>query len=269
MRKTQVPALLGQPCALGPFDELRKIPDSLNLTGCDIANAVRLMKSWLYLRFTDGAFFSMCGGTRRGGNPDGSRYHPDTCGRELRATFNEAYDGVNRGVPITIELAPCWTQWSAVQEAVGKMSLQQRAATVVGPVLTQATIDGSIFQILEALRDSPSHKAWVAQAADRPVVAAVRMAMLEAPRPDAWNHIEKLEATVVKWVDTSAPLLVTTIGLPSRCLQWRTWAGTGVSIDLGSVPDALMGRKTRSYLKRDGRHRAVRQAFLEWQAEKR
>lgn len=259
----EVPQLLGDSPKLTPF-KYTEIPGGRTLTGSDIAAKIDSMEPWLYLRFTDGAFFSMCG-TRRGVNEDGSHFYPDTCGVELRTVFHEAYHAIEQGQPIVIELARCWNQWPAICEAVGKMSARQRAATVMGPVLTRAVVDGSVCDILNSLRSSTARKAWVCQAADRPVVEAVGMTMLEAPRPEAWTHMTALEHSVKTWAGDLPALLVTVIGLPSRCLQWRLWQGQGVSIDVGSMADALMGRKTRSYLKADGRYRAVSQAFHEWQ----
>jgi hypothetical protein len=221
------------------------------------------MKPWLYLRFTDGMFFSICGGHGRR-NADGSHYRPDTCGVELRRVFNEAYRSIDEGMPVTVELPNCWNHWPAVSEAVMKMTSRQLAATVVGPVLTRAVIDNSIFDVLDALYDSQAPKAWIAQGNDRPTIEAVGMAMIEAPRPDAWDAMDDLESTVTTWMQGRKSLLVTTVGLPSRCLQWRLWKGVGVSIDLGSVCDALAGRVTRSYMRKLRRSKTIPRRFKQW-----
>lgn len=236
-----------------------------NFNGDDLAAAIKRDCPYLFLRYSDGEFISMLGNnlSRRNRNADGSNYRRDTLGQDLRDSFEGAFAEIETGSPIVVELTESWVEWSGMRDAVQAMTPTQRASVTVGPVLTRMITDGSVFTLLDALRQSKRPKLWVSKPEDAEVAESIGATLIKCPTPDAYLHLDAL----VEHIGTARQgpaIILSSIGMASEPLLWRLWDSQHTLMDLGHIPDALLGRKRRRYLRRGGQAKRINQKFNDW-----
>jgi hypothetical protein len=139
----------------------------------------------------------------------------------------------------------------------------QRACIVPHQLWVQAVRGGDLFAFMDALVDTLCPKVLVAKGDCEPVADAIGARLVAAPYPDAYAAINEITSAVQA---LNPGLVLSSIGMGTECLLWRLRHRVAVAIDFGHVPDALLGRAHRRYLKRPRRAMKTARRFKAWGA---
>ena len=219
----------------------------------------------VFLRYFDGEFHSMFGTSKRGrANADGHQWMEETMGKELRIVFDEATTSAVATPAIRIEMAPCWTEWTAMREFVDGLGNHGRRAITCGRTWVDAIKSGDVFHFLTAVRWAHRRTIMVGREDTASVAEAIGAKHVSCPSPNAYSHLDDVVERVRAAADGHPYLLLSSIGMASEPLLWRLWTGDQILIDWGHTPDAMMGLSPRNYLRKGGVAAGIRQQFLEW-----